>query len=195
MRHEVRPAAIAAFVVSALALVGAGTGTASATQNVDIGPGLAFTPSTVTVLPGESVVWTFQAAFHSTTSNATSGPEFWDSGIGDVAGQTFTHTFTTPGTYPYYCKVHSSPTGNMMNGVVIVAPATPTATPSPLATVTPTPTVTFTPSPLPTATSTPGGTGGPGGPGFEIPDLDFRGRALLALAVIAGAFFLLARRR
>ena len=178
MRHEVRSAALAAFVVSAIAWVGLGTGTALATQNVNVGPGLSFSPSTVTVLPGETVVWTFQSAFHSTTSNATSGPEFWDSGIADAAGQTFSHTFNTPGTYPYYCKVHSSPTGTMMNGVVIVAPATPTATPSPLATMTPT------------------GTGGPGGPGgLQIPDLDSRGRALLALAVIAGAFYLLARRR
>jgi plastocyanin len=194
MRHEVRSAALAAFVVSAIAWVGLGTGTALATQNVNVGPGLSFSPSTVTVLPGETVIWTFQAAFHSTTSNATSGPEFWDSGIADVTGQTFSHTFNTPGTYPYYCKVHSSPTGTMMNGVVIVAPATPTATPSPLATVTPTPTLTSTPSPLPTMTPT--GTGGPGGPGgLQIPDLDSRGRALLALAVIAGAFYLLARRR
>lgn len=180
MRPGIRFAAVAAFVVTALAV-----SADIATQNVNVGPGLAFSPSTVTVLPGETVIWTFQGAPHSTTSNATSGPEFWDSGIVFTVGQTFSHTFNTVGSHPYYCQVHSSPTGTMMNGVVIVAPATPTATPSPNPTATPTPTV----------TSTPTGLGGPGGPGFQIPDLGGSGQAALALALVAAAFFLLARRR
>jgi plastocyanin len=189
MRPETRKRALALALAAAGALVLVSADSARATQNVDVGPALAFSPSTVTVLPGETVIWTFQGTPHSTTSNATSGPEVWDSTIVVVTGQTFSHTFTTPGTYPYYCKVHSSPTGTTMNGVVIVAPATPTPTPSPAVTSTSTP----TPSPAPT--STPTGLGGPGGPGFQIPDLDARGRMLLALAVVAGAFFLLARRR
>jgi plastocyanin len=186
MRPETRSQGLALALAAAAFLA---ADAANGTQNVNVGPGIAFSPSTVTVLPGEDVVWTFQGAPHSTTSNATAPPEFWDSGIVFTVGQTFSHTFTTPGTYPYYCRVHSSPTGTMMNGVVIVAPATPTATPTPLATSTP------SPFPTSTATPTPGGTGGPGGPGFQIPDLDARGRLLLALAVVAGAFFLLARKR
>lgn len=33
----------------------------------------------------------------------------------------FTHTFNTPGNYPYYCFLHSLPGGTFMNGVVQVA--------------------------------------------------------------------------
>lgn len=153
---------------------------ASANQTVNVGPGLAFTPATVTVVPGETVTWIFVERGHSTTSNATTGPEFWDSGVVSTTGATFVHTFTTPGTYPYYCSVHSSPTGTAMNGVVQVVPATPT----PTSTSTPTPTVvpTSTPTVVPAGAAT-------------IPALDPRGLGILAVLLAATAFLVLARPR
>jgi plastocyanin len=132
-----------------------------ADQTVQVGPGNTFSPSTVTVAPGEAVIWNFQA-FHTSTSDATTGPEVWDSGF--LTSGTFSHNFTTPGTYPYYCQVHSVPGGTMMNGVVVVlGGATPTATstipqatPSPISTSTATPTIPqATPSPISTSTATP----------------------------------------
>ncbi len=106
---------------------------ARADQTVNIGPSLAFSPSSVTIAPGEKVTWVWMGSPHSTTSSATTGPESWNSGI-QLTGATFSHTFTTPGTYPYYCQVHSSPTGTAMNGVIqVVAPtATPVNTPTPV---------------------------------------------------------------
>jgi plastocyanin len=105
----------------------AGPATA-ATQTVNVGPGIAFSPPTTTVTIGDTVTWNFVASFHSTTSDATTGPETWDSGVVLSAGTMFSHTFTNSGTYPYYCKVHSSAGGTAMNGVVIVNAAAPTAT-------------------------------------------------------------------
>ena len=35
-------------------------------------------------------------------------------------GETFSHTFSTPGTYPYYCIPHGGPGGAGMAGVVVV---------------------------------------------------------------------------
>ena len=140
---------------------------AAADQTVDVGPGLAFNPATVTVAPGETVTWIWQDAPHSSTSDATSGPEVWNSGV-QATGATFSHTFQTPGDYPYYCLVHSFPGGTFMNGLVRVAQ--PTATP----TVTPT----RPPTPL------------PGGPA-AIPSLSGAGRLLLGLALAAAAVLLL----
>jgi plastocyanin len=158
---------------------------AFADQTVQVGPGTVFSPATVTVAPGETVTWQFQE-LHTSTSDSQTGPEMWDSGF--LASGTFAHTFQTPGTYPYYCAIHSSPGGTAMNGVVVVSGAgtTPTATPSPVVTVTP------TSSPgSPTATPI-GGTATPG-----IPDLDAAGRVLLAftLAAIGVAALLLTQRR
>jgi plastocyanin len=98
----------------------------AATTNVDVGPGLAFNPSSVTIAPGDTVQWNWIGEFHSSTSNATSGPEFWDSGVQSTG--TFSHTFSTVGDWPYYCLLHSSPTGTSMNGVVHVVAAATTLT-------------------------------------------------------------------
>ena len=155
-----------------------------ADQTIQVGPGTVFSPSTVTVSPGEAVIWNFQA-FHTSTSDTATGPEVWDSGFRDSG--TFSHTFTTPGTYPFYCQVHSFPGGTVMNGVVQVlgAGVTPTTTPSPTAIAETTP----TPTPPESAT--------PALPGAPIPTLHPRGRMLFALALAAAgvmALFLSGRR-
>jgi plastocyanin len=174
-------------------------------QTVQVGPGMTFSPANVTVAPGETVTWNFNE-LHTSTSDSQIGPETWDSG--QLSSGTFSHTFNTPGTYPYYCFIHSSPGGTLMNGVVTVSGvgatptptatftppgATPTATPTLAGVATPTPTPT-TPAPAtPTATPPPGPSAtpvsgvGPAG----IPDLDAGGRALLALALAAIGFVVL----
>jgi plastocyanin len=153
-----------------------GVSVSRADQTVNVGPGIAFSPSSVTIAPGEKIIWIWMGSPHSSTSNASSGPEVWDSGVLST-GATFSHTFTNPGTYPYYCVVHSSPTGTAMNGVVQVVPSTPTPTPPP---ATPTPSL---------ATPTPP----PGNPA-SIPDAGRAGRAALAMAILAVGLRLLARR-
>jgi plastocyanin len=98
----------------------------SATVDVTVGPGLSFSPSAITVAPGDTVRWVWQGALHSSTSNTTTGAEVWDSGLRNTG--TFSHSFTTVGDWPYYCSVHSSPAGTAMNGVVHVVAPTPTPT-------------------------------------------------------------------
>jgi plastocyanin len=206
-------AAVAAFVPGAVFGID---------QTVQVGPGMTFSPANVTVAPGETVTWNFNE-LHTSTSDSQIGPETWDSG--QRSSGTFSHTFNTPGMYPYYCFLHSSPGGTLMNGVVTVsglgATPTPTATPptqpTPTATFTPpgaTPTATptlvgvSTPTATPTtpAPATPTATPPPPGPSATpisgvgpagIPDLDVRGRALLALALAAAgiAALLLTQRR
>jgi len=143
-----------------------------ADQTVQVGPGLVFSPATVTVSPGETVTWNFQA-FHTSTSDTATGPEVWDSGF--LSSGTFSHTFQTPGTYPYYCQVHSFPGGTAMNGAVVVQGGVPTPTSTPIpATSTPVP-----------PTSTPSESATPVAPGSPIPTLDGRGRILFVLALLA----------
>jgi plastocyanin len=138
------------------------SGALLADQIVEVGPmnaPLSFSPSTVNVSPGETVTWHFNS-FHTATSDATTGSEVWDSGF--LSSGNFSHTFTTPGSYPYYCAVHSFPGGTMMNGVVNVISPSPTRTPTrtrtpteiPTPTPTPTRTPTRTPTPTPTVTAT-----------------------------------------
>ena len=104
---------------------------ASIVTNVSI-IDLAFQPQTVNISVNDQVKWTWQASGHSTTSENS----LWDSGVHNL-GFSYAHTFTSSGSFPYYCSVHfftgsvtvtnSPPTialTNPPNGAVLWAPAT-----------------------------------------------------------------------
>jgi plastocyanin len=87
-----------------------------------------YSPATITVRAGTTVVWTNTGqAIHSVTSDTglfDSSPSCPAGACIDPGG-TFSHTFTTAGRFAYHCRVHSN-----MHGTVIVKPAatTPTTT-------------------------------------------------------------------
>ena len=108
---------------------------------------LCFSPSSVTIHPGDTVQWTWSSTGHSSTSGSPGMPSgLWDSGILNQ-GATFSHTFNSVGSFPYYCTPHGACCG--MVGTVMVVSATPTPTPAPTSTPSPTPRPTPTPTPTP----------------------------------------------
>ena len=74
--------------------------------------------STSTIHVGDTIQWIWVSGTHSTTSGACGAgcvPNgLWDSGR--VQGGTFQFTFTSAGTYPYFCTLH----GPSMQGSVVV---------------------------------------------------------------------------
>jgi amicyanin len=73
----------------------------------------AYSPSNIQVKVGTTVTWTNQdSAPHTVTFK--NGMK--DSGL-LRQGQSFSYTFTTPGTFDYYCTLHS----NMVAHVVVTA--------------------------------------------------------------------------
>lgn len=79
----------------------------------------AFSPATATVSVGAKVVWTNADGFnHTTTSSSVpaSGPT-WDKAL--ASGARDSVTFTTAGTYQYYCKIHGSPGAGMHATIVV----------------------------------------------------------------------------
>ena len=74
------------------------TGNAVAIKN------FAFAPVALTVTVGAKVTWTNEDAdAHTVTSQGSGGP------LNSAAmntGDTFSYTFTTPGTYRYLCTIH-----------------------------------------------------------------------------------------
>src|SRR5215831_10781364 len=147
-------------VVTAGSLIGYPKPASATTFNVTVGPNgnLVFMPSSVTIHPGDQVKWTWGSDGHSTTSGSPGMPNgIWDSGIRNQ-GATFTRTFNSIGTFPYYCTPHGG-CCNMVGTVRVVTPSptpTPTATPhhSATPTATPRPSPTRTPAPTPTRTPT-----------------------------------------
>jgi plastocyanin len=100
-----------------------------ATVTVTVGPGGTFTfsPSSVNIQRGDTVQWVWADDHHTTTSGTPGSPNgLWDSGLLND-GATFSHTFTTAGSFHYFCAPHGACCG--MVGTVTVANTTPTPPP------------------------------------------------------------------
>jgi plastocyanin len=74
-----------------------------------------YSPATVTVDPGDSVTWVNE---DSDPHTATASDGGFDTGTLDQ-GESGSHRFTEPGSFPYICALHPS-----MRGTVVVAGAT-----------------------------------------------------------------------
>jgi LPXTG-motif cell wall-anchored protein len=113
------------LVASALFLiVVAGPALAASVSVVDN----SFSPKVVTIKVGESVTWSSSGANpHTVTA---------DSGAFDSSpncptqqssclenGESYSHTFSSIGTFPYHCKIHGAAGGIGMAGTVVVTAA------------------------------------------------------------------------
>jgi plastocyanin len=121
--------------------------------------------SSLTITAGDQVTWVGSGDPHTVTSGGVGAIDdrFVDkpAAAGYLeAGDTFTTTFPTPGSFPYFCEVH----GAAMSGLVtVVAGVTPPPTKAPTAPPTkpPTPAPTARPTPAPTPATTPAPTPSP----------------------------------
>jgi plastocyanin len=82
----------------------------------------AFTPQTLTVKAGTTVTWTNKdGAPHTVTSADSLGTDAATTGLFDAQlgqGQSFSFTFSKPGTYFYECTIHKGMAP--MHGEVVV---------------------------------------------------------------------------
>jgi plastocyanin len=78
---------------------------------------LTFSPATVTVHVGDTVQWTFDTGGHTVTSGSGCAADnkfcspndtSCSTGTTSASGSTYSHTFTTAGTFPYFCTTHCS---------------------------------------------------------------------------------------
>lgn len=69
-----------------------------------------FVPAVLTVPPGTTVTWTNR---DDDTHTVTAADRLFSS-KGLDPGQSFSYTFTTPGTYSYHCAVHPHMTASVV---------------------------------------------------------------------------------
>ena len=117
-------------VAAVLLCLGSVYSSAAATATVQVGTfGLVFTPAITNIAVNDQVIWVWSGPItkpHSTTSgtvtitptSTNAVPDgLWDSGV--VAGaHSLTNTFSSAGSFPYYCQVHFN-VG--MTGAIFVA--------------------------------------------------------------------------
>jgi plastocyanin len=116
-------------------VVGVAQNTASAaptTHTVNISSStFSFAPSTITINVGDTVKWVHDNSpiGHSVTAdNGSFDSSPHCSGTNESAclgaNATYSHTFTTAGTFRYYCRIHGAPGGVGMSGIVVVKAST-----------------------------------------------------------------------
>ncbi len=86
-----------------------GGGGLDADHTVDVGPGMSFSPSDLTVEVGETVEWVWVGGTHNVNGSANTFPNNPDSfGSGDPESDaTYSFTFVIAGHYDYRCDPHS----------------------------------------------------------------------------------------
>lgn len=85
-------------------------------ENTILIKNFAFDPPALTVKAGTVVTWMNQDGASHTIVSETGSPEAFTSSPLST-GQSYSFTFSRPGTYPYHCSIHPS-----MTGTVIVEP-------------------------------------------------------------------------
>lgn len=104
-------AALLLLLAAALSLPLA-SGTAQAATRQVVIEGYAYSPATLTITVGTTVTWTNEdTAAHDVQTS--SGPATLDSPMLDQ-GEQWSYTFTTAGTYDYYCTVHPEMTARVV---------------------------------------------------------------------------------
>ena len=118
---RIAPAVMALTLLAALGCsssMGPGGGTSGGRSRTPVMSGSAFNPTPDTVGAGLSVTWTNNDGLTHTITASPGSADAFDSGnIG--GGGTFSHTFATPGTYSYYCRIHGTPTSGMHGTIVV----------------------------------------------------------------------------
>jgi plastocyanin len=98
----------------------------------------SFTPSTLTVHPGDVIMWMWVSGAHTTTSTTIpTGATPWNS---NISSATLSFAYTVPsilGVYNYYCTIH--PTLMIASFTVVSATEVPVVNPTPLFSMYPNP--------------------------------------------------------
>lgn len=122
MRVRLLVAALAGFGVAVVPAL-------AANQSVQATSGLTFSPATVTVAPGETVTFANPGGgFHNVHFE---DGQFQQPAMPSTMTWSVSRTFSTAGTFRFYCDQHGAPGGMGMSGTVVMAPAgSPSAPPA-----------------------------------------------------------------
>ena len=84
-------------------------------ETIEANGSLQFSPSALTITAGTAVRWiNASSVLHTVTPD---GHSEWTAATLSDNGSTFVHTFSTPGTYQYFCQPH---VGSGMTGTITV---------------------------------------------------------------------------
>lgn len=102
------------------------------TNQIDVLATQAFSPSALTIRPGESVTFVFHAVGETVTFDSTLGaPADIGTAASPMANASVSRTFGSQGTFNFHSTVHPSMTGFVVVSASAVIPPPPPPPPSP----------------------------------------------------------------
>jgi len=101
---------ILSVIISVIFLPGCTQQPVTPGENTVLIENLAFKPSSLTIENGTTVTWINNDGVDHTV---VEGNELFSSGT-LTNGQNFSYTFTTTGTYNYFCSIHPDMRGNII---------------------------------------------------------------------------------
>jgi plastocyanin len=124
-------------------LVVAPSGIARAANSTVVERGTQYVSAQITVVVGDTVSWIYESSptgspghtvtFSDRDLNPNCPPQLLFNDCQRGPGDRVSRTFNTPGTYPYYCKIHRA---EGMTGVVVVTAPTSSSSTAPKSTTT-----------------------------------------------------------
>ena len=97
------------LVADAQTAQGAGQDSKGATVDVKV-DNFSFSPATITIAAGTTVKWTNRDDIPHTVVN--DDQKFASKALD--TDESYSYTFTKPGTYPYFCSIHPKMTGKVI---------------------------------------------------------------------------------
>jgi plastocyanin len=98
--------------------------THGATVNVSVENDF-FSPSSVSVNVNDTVLWTWPSGSDEHNVTSDSSTQAWTASPTENGPVTFSHTFTTAGSFPYECTIHADCCGMVGSVTVAAAPNVP----------------------------------------------------------------------
>jgi plastocyanin len=92
-----------------------GAGTVVTIESLDN----VFKPEVIEVQPGTEVVWENRGRNAHDVVPTEDGQDWGIALSAFTPGVSYSHVFTTPGEYPYYCSAHGTKTRGMVGTIVV----------------------------------------------------------------------------
>lgn len=106
-------AAVVVVVTVGVACSDTTSGSSTNATQISVGPGTSFSPKTVTISRGDTIIWVWAGGGHDVTFSTSGAPV----NCANMSAGVCIRTFPTAGTFNYFCQPH---VGAGMSATVIV---------------------------------------------------------------------------
>lgn len=103
MRFKVIAGVVLVVWAGAACTTASPAGSGSKATQISVGPGTSFNPKSVTIAPGDTVIWIWAGGGHDVTFTTSGAP----TNCNNMSAGVCIRVFPTAGTFNYLCQPHA----------------------------------------------------------------------------------------